>query len=96
MLILGTWIVAISQFTQPLGGTAPQNWWLGHPSAHSSRARWCRRSPDLAVGSTVSLKETICEGSIMAEAVFSAVAESLEGMATRCTSAARLSTVQVE
>jgi len=24
VLILGTWIVAISQFTQPLGGTSPQ------------------------------------------------------------------------
>ena len=62
VLILGTWIVAISQFTQPLGGTAPQNWWLGHPSAHSSRARWRRRSPDLAIGSTVNLKETYVKG----------------------------------
>jgi hypothetical protein len=29
VLILGTWIVAISQLTQPLGGTSPQNWRLG-------------------------------------------------------------------
>ena len=29
VLILGTWILAISQFTQPLGETAPQNWGLG-------------------------------------------------------------------
>lgn len=29
VLILGTKIVAISQLTQPLGGTAPQNWRLG-------------------------------------------------------------------
>lgn len=29
VLILGTKIVAISQFTQPLGGTSPQNWRLG-------------------------------------------------------------------
>ena len=30
VLILGTKIVAISQLTQPLGGTVPQNWRLGH------------------------------------------------------------------
>ena len=29
VLILGTWILAISQYTQPLGETAPQNWGLG-------------------------------------------------------------------